>query len=392
MTISTSERTARVKPSATMAVNAKAQELKREGVDIINLSVGEPDFPTPGIIKQAAITAINNDLTRYTAIDGTPELKAAIIEKLKNDNDLTYSPNEIIVTCGAKQALYNVCQAILNSGDEAVIPAPFWVSYSAMVELAEANPVIVVCDYKQQFKITPQQLDDAITSKTKLFFLNSPSNPTGMYYSLPEMKALGDVLRKHPDVVIVVDDIYEYIFWGENEFVSFLNANPDLRDRTVVINGVSKAYAMTGWRIGYSAAPEQITKPMKKVQSHSTSCACSISQAAAVAALNMSRNELSSMIQQFKQRHDLVVAGLREIEGVEVQEAQGAFYVYPYVQACIEKLGLKDDIELANYLLEKAHVATVPGTAFGTPGYLRISCATSDEQLVEAINRLQQAL
>lgn len=392
MSISISNRTARVKPSATMAVNAKAQELKRAGADIINLSVGEPDFPTPESVKQAAINAIEDNQTRYTPIDGTPELKAAIVNKLKVDNALDYDASEIIVTCGAKQALYNVAQALLNEGDEAIIPAPFWVSYSAMVELAEGEPVIVICDHTQDFKITAEQLEQAITANTKLFFLNSPSNPTGMYYDHNELKAIGDVLRKHPNIVTVVDDIYEYIFWGGDQFTTFLNANPDLKDRTVVINGVSKAYAMTGWRIGYSAAPESITKAMKKVQSHSTSCACSISQVAATAALQIPRADLQPMYNQFKQRHDTVVAGLRQIDGVEVKEAQGAFYVYPYVQASIDKLGLKDDIELANHLLEKAQVATVPGTAFGTPGYLRISCATSDEQLAEAINRLQKTL
>jgi aspartate aminotransferase len=392
MPITTSERTARVKPSATMAVNTKAQELKRAGADIINLSVGEPDFPTPERVKNAAIQAIHDNKTTYTAIDGIIELKQAIVNKLHNDNKLDYKTDEIIVTCGAKQALYNACQALLNSGDEAIIPAPFWVSYSAMVELAEANPVIVVADYTQNFKITPQQLEAAITDKTKLVFINSPSNPTGMVYSFDELKALGDVLKKHPDIAIISDDIYEYIIWKEGEFSSFLNANPELRDRTITVNGVSKAYAMTGWRIGYSAAPENITKAMKKIQSHNTSCTSYISQLAALEALKIPYADLRHMYDVFKKRHDMVVAGLRTIDGVTVCEADGAFYVYPYVQASIDKLGLKDDIELANHLLEKAHVATVPGTAFGTPGYLRISCATSDDQLAEAIKRLKEAL
>jgi aspartate aminotransferase len=392
MTIQISDRTARVKPSATMAVNAKAQELKREGADIINLSVGEPDFPTPDRIKEAAIKAIHDNKTTYTPIDGTHELKQAIVDKLYRDNKLEFGADEIIVTCGAKQALYNACQALLNEGDEAIIPAPYWVSYSAMVELAEANPVIVIADYKQNFKITAAQLEAAITDKTKVFFLNSPSNPTGMVYTLEELQALGEVLEKHPNIAIIVDDIYEYILWEQGSFYTFLNANPDLKDRTVVINGVSKAYAMTGWRIGYSAAPTDITKAMKKVQSHSTSCASFISQMAALEALVIPYDDLRSMYDTFKRRHDLVVEGLRTIEGLEVREADGAFYVYPYVQKSIEKLGLKDDIELANHLLEKAHVATVPGTAFGTPGYLRISCATSDELLMEAVKRLKEAL
>lgn len=392
MTITVSDRTANVKPSATMAVNDKAQELKRNGANIINLSVGEPDFPTPDRIKAAAIQAINDNKTTYTPIDGTLELKQAIVNKLKRDNNLDYTTNEIIVTVGAKQALYNVCQALINKGDEAIIPAPFWVSYSSMVELAEGKPVIVIADYTQGFKITPEQLESAITDKTKLFFLNSPSNPTGMVYSFDELKALGEVLKKHPNISIIVDDIYEYILWQQGTFSSFLNANPELKERTILINGVSKAYAMTGWRIGYSAAPVDITKAMKKVQSHSTSCASSISQAAALEALSIPYDDLRHMYDTFHKRHDIVVAGLRAIEGVEVRDADGAFYVYPYVQKSIEKLGLKDDIELASHLLEKAHVATVPGTAFGTPGYLRISCATSDEQLKEAIKRLQEVL
>lgn len=392
MPITTSERTTNVKPSATMAVNAKAQELKRAGADIINLSVGEPDFPTPERVKTAAINAIMQNKTTYTPIDGVIELREAIANKLLNDNKLKYDANEIIVTCGAKQALYNACQALLNRGDEAIIPAPFWVSYSAMVELAEAKPVIVIADYKQNFKITPAQLEACITDKTKLLFLNSPSNPTGMVYSFDELKALGDVLKKHPNIAIIADDIYEYIVWQPGQFTSFLNANPELRDRTVTINGVSKAYAMTGWRIGYSAASDHITRAMKKVQSHSTSCTSYISQMAAIEALKIPYTDLRHMYDTFNRRHDIAVAGLRRIDGLTVCEADGAFYLYPYVQASIEKLGLQDDIELANYLLEKAQVATVPGTAFGTPGYLRISCATSDNLLKEAIKRLQQTL
>ncbi len=392
MSITVSKRTSLVKPSATMAVNAKAQELQRQGVDIINLSVGEPDFPTPDPIKKAAIQAIHDNKTTYTDIDGIPELKQAIVDKLRRDNKLEYSTNDIIVTCGAKQALYNVTQAVLNTGDEAIIPAPFWVSYASMVELAEAVPVIITADYTQNFKITPEQLEKAITAKTKLFFLNSPSNPTGMVYSFDELKALGDVLSKHPNIAIIADDIYEYIVWQAGIFDTFLNANPTLKDRTIVVNGVSKAYSMTGWRIGYSASVGEVTKAMKKVQSHSTSCASYISQVAAVAAFKIPYADLRFMYDSFKERHDLVVAGLRKIKGVTVQEADGAFYIYPYVQAVIDTLGLKDDIELANYLLEKAHVATVPGSAFGTPGYLRISCATGDKQLQEALNRLEKAL
>ncbi|PHQ82487.1 MAG: aspartate aminotransferase [Coxiella sp. (in: Bacteria)] len=392
MTITLSKRTLRIKPSATMAVNAKALEMKRAGIDIINLSVGEPDFPTPDIIKAAGIKAIEDNVTHYTPIDGMPELKQGIIDKFKRDNKLDYALNEIIVTPGAKQAVYNACQALLNEGDEVIIPAPFWVSYSAMVELADATPVIVMTDHKQHFKITPAQLEQAITNKTKIVMLNSPSNPTGMIYTLEELQALGEILLKYPAIAIIVDDIYEYIYWDNKVFVTLLNACPALKDRTVLVNGVSKAYAMTGWRIGYTAAPAEITNAMKKVQSHSTSCASSVSQMAAIAALKIPYKELRHMYDEFQKRHDLVVAGLQKIDSITVQKADGAFYLYPYVQAAIDKLGLADDIELATYLLEKAHVATVPGTAFGTPGYLRISCATSAEQLEEAVKRLQKAL
>lgn len=392
MPLSLSERTSRIKPSATMAVNAKATALKSQGIDIINLSVGEPDFPTPAPIKQAGIDAINNDKTTYTAADGLPALKDAIIQKLRRDNQLDYQANEIIVTPGAKQALYNAAMALINQGDEVIIPAPYWVSYSAMVELADGIPVIIQTSADNRFKLTADALESYITDKTKLLFLNSPSNPTGMVYSKADYEALGAVLDKYPNIAIIVDDIYEYILWGQDKFTSFLNACPQLRDRTILINGVSKAYAMTGWRIGYSAAPEAVTKAMKKVQSHSTSCACSISQMAAIKALEIPYRDLNFMYQQFKERHDLVVEGLNTIDGITTYPADGAFYVFPHVQPVIERLGLEDDIALANHILEKAHVATVPGTAFGSPGFLRISCAASNEALAEAIKRLKNLL
>ena len=392
MTIKLSDRIAQIKPSATMAVNAKAQELKRNGIDVINLSVGEPDFPTPHIIKQAAIDAINNDITYYSAAEGFLELRQAIADKLKRDNDLTYNTKEILVTVGAKQALYNATQAVLSDGDEAIIPAPFWVSYEAMVEVAGAKAVIVMTDHTQHFKITAEQLEAAITPKTKAFFITSPSNPTGMVYSFDELKALGDVLAKHPNITIIADDIYEYILWGSKKFYTFLNACPELRERTIVINGVSKAYAMTGWRVGYSAAPEAITKAMANLESQTTSSTSSISQMAAIAALKIPYADLEFMYDSFHKRHDIIVDGLNQIDGITTQPADGAFYVYPYVQPIIDKLGLKDDIELATYILDKAHVATVPGIAFGTPGYLRLSCSTSDANLIEAIKRLQKVL
>lgn len=392
MTIALAERTIRIQPSATMAVNAKATQLRNEGIDIINLSVGEPDFNTPDFIKNAAIQAIQDNVTRYTPADGLPALKTAIIEKFKRDNQLDYNAKQLLITAGAKQALYNATQALLKAGDEAIIPAPYWVSYPAMVQLADAKPVFITADIAQRFKITAEQLKSALTSKTRVLFLNSPSNPTGMIYSPEEFRAIGDVLKNYPDVTVITDDIYEYIVWDEAKFSSFLNACPELFDRTVTINGASKAYAMTGWRLGYSAAPEAITAAMKKIQSHSTSCACSISQMAAIAALKADRSQYLPMYDAFKARHDKVLAGLQKIETISVMPADGAFYLYPNVQAAIEKLGLEDDIALANFLLEKAHVATVPGTAFGTPGYLRISCAESAENLMKAVDRMEKVL
>ena len=392
MSLSLSERTLRIKPSATLAVNAKAKEMEREGIDIINLSVGEPDFPTPASIKKAGIAAIENNVTGYTATDGIRELKQAIIEKFKRDNHLDYDLSEILVTPGAKQALYNAIMALLNPEDEIIIPAPYWVSYPAMAKLADANPVIITADHTQNFKITAKQLNAAITNKTKMVVINSPSNPTGMAYTADELIALGKILREQPNIAILVDDIYEYILWSTDTFVSFLNVNPDLRNRTILVNGASKAYSMTGWRIGYSAAPKIITQAMEKVQSHSASCACSISQMAAMAAFKIPKSELQFMYDSFQKRHDLLLNGLNAIPGIVTKPADGAFYVYPYVQEIITKHKLKDDIELANFLLEKTHVATVPGSAFGTPGYLRFSCAAREEHLIEAIKRLQKAL
>ncbi len=392
MSLSLSERTLRIKPSATLAVNAKAKEMEREGIDIINLSVGEPDFPTPASIKKAGIAAIENNVTGYTATDGTRELKQAIIEKFKRDNHLDYDLSEILVTPGAKQALYNAIMALLNPEDEIIIPAPYWVSYPAMAKLADANPVIITADHTQNFKITAKQLNAAITNKTKMVVINSPSNPTGMAYTADELIALGKILREQPNIAILVDDIYEYILWSTDTFVSFLNVNPDLRNRTILVNGASKAYSMTGWRIGYSAAPKIITQAMEKVQSHSASCACSISQMAAMAAFKIPKSELQFMYDSFQKRHDLLLNGLNAIPGIVTKPADGAGYVYPYVQEIITKHKLKDDIELANFLLEKTHVATVPGSAFGTPGYLRFSCAAREEHLIEAIKRLQKAL
>lgn len=382
-----SHRVTQIKPSATMAVNAKATELRAAGHDIINLSVGEPDFETPDFIKAAAIEAINANFTKYTAADGIPELKEAIISKLANDNQLSYESNQIIVGNGVKQCLFNLTQALLSEGDEAIIPAPYWVSYPAMVELAGAKPVFVSAPMSQNFKITAEQLEAAITPKTRLLFLNSPSNPTGKAYTADELQALGEVLLRHPDVTITVDDIYEYILWG-HAFASLLNVSPTLSDRVVVMNGVSKAHAMTGWRIGYAAGPIELINAMKKIQSQSTSNPCSISQKAAVAALRADRSFFTPMLAAYKERHDLVFSALDQMGLVSVLPSDGTFYSFPDVSDVIKKHELKDDVALCEFLLEKANVAVVPGTAFGAPGFLRISFATSNEILEKALERL----
>lgn len=388
-----SERVSQIKPSATMAVNARATELRAEGRNIINLSVGEPDFPTPDFICQAGITAINEGFTRYTAADGIPELKAAIINKLERDNQLSYEPNEIIVSCGAKQVLYNACQAILNKDDEVIIPAPYWVSYPAMTQLAGANPIVISTNLEQRFKITPEQLKAAITDKTRMLFFNSPSNPTGMAYSAEELAALGAVLAKHPNITIVTDDIYEYILWGMDKFISLLNVCPELKDRTLVVNGVSKAHAMTGWRIGYAAGPKEIIGSMKKIQGQSTSNPCSISQKAAVAALSADKDSFfPPMLTAYKERHDFVLGELQKLPGVECQASDGTFYLFPNVSTVIQHLGLDDDIALAGMLLDKAGVACVPGTAFGAPGCIRLSCATSMDNLQIAMRKIAEAI
>jgi aspartate aminotransferase len=387
--IQLSHRVQSVKPSPTLAVTARAQELKAQGKDIIGLGAGEPDFDTPEHIKQAAIAAINAGFTKYTAVDGTASLKKAIIAKFSRDNGLSYEPNQVLVSCGGKQSFFNMAQALLNPGDEVIIPAPYWVSYPDMVLLAEGVPVIIQAGLEQGFKITPEQLDKAITSKTRLVVLNSPSNPTGVAYTRAELAALGEVLRRHPDVLIASDDMYEHILWADEPFANILNACPDLYERTIVLNGVSKAYSMTGWRIGYAAGPEKLIKAMKKVQSQSTSNPTSISQVAAEAALNGDQTCIQEMLKAFKQRHDFVVAGLNRIKGVKCLPSQGAFYSFFDVREAIRNLdGIEDDVQLAEYLLTEAGVALVPGSAFGQPGYLRLSFATSLDKLQDALKRI----
>jgi aspartate aminotransferase len=388
-----SKRVQAIKPSPTLAVTQKAQELRAQGLDIIGLGAGEPDFATPEHIRKAGIEAIESGQTRYTAVDGTPALKQAIIDKFARDNQLTYAPDQILVSCGGKQSFFNLAQALLNPGDEVIIPAPYWVSYPDMVIIAEGKPVIVVADHTQRFKITAEQLSAAITPATKLVVINSPSNPSGVAYTRAELSALAEVLRQHPDVFIATDDMYEHILWADEPFANILTVAPDLYERTFVLNGVSKAYAMTGWRIGYAGGPKSIIAAMKKVQSQSTSNPCSISQAAAVAALAGPQDCIAPMLKAFKARHDFVVTALNKLPGVHCEPADGTFYVLPSVQGCIDALpGINDDVALADFLIKEAGVALVPGSAFGVPGYMRLSFATSMEVLETALNRIGSAL
>ena len=386
-------RVQRVKPSPTLAVTARVAELRAAGKDIIGLGAGEPDFDTPDHIRAAAIKAINDGFTRYTAVDGTPALKKAIIAKFKQDNGLDYSLDQILVSCGGKQSFYNLCQALLNPGDEVIIPAPYWVSYPDMVRLADGEPVIVRAGVDTRFKITPGQLEAAITPKTRIVVINSPSNPTGVAYTRAELEALCDVLKKSPQLLIATDDMYEHILWSDEPFCNILNACPELYDRTIVLNGVSKVYAMTGWRIGYAGGPADLIKAMKKVQSQSTSNPASISQVAAQAALEGDQSCIQPMIKAFKERHDYVVAALNDIPGVVCLPADGTFYCFPYVQDVIDRLdSVNDDIELAEFLLDEAGVALVPGSAFGAPGYVRFSFATGMDTLKDALTRITTAL
>ncbi|MGV8991748.1 MAG: pyridoxal phosphate-dependent aminotransferase [Thiobacillus sp.] len=393
-----SRRVQAIKPSPTLAVTARAATLKATGRDIIGLGAGEPDFDTPQHIKDAAVTAINAGFTKYTAVDGTPSLKAAVIAKLKRDNGFDYIPKQILVSCGGKQSFFNLVQAVINPDDEVIIPAPYWVSYPDIVILADGKPVIVEAGIEQGFKITPAQLEAAITPKTKLFVINSPSNPTGAVYSGEELAALGAVLRKHPQVLIASDDMYEHIRLDDVPFVNILNVCPDLYDRTLVLNGVSKAYSMTGWRIGYAAGPEAILRAMTNVQSQSTSNPTSISQYAAEAALNGDQACITPMLDAFKARHRYIVDALNGIPGFKCVDSGGAFYAFPDVRPAIMNLLARDiieaptDIAFSEYLLESADVAVVPGSAFGAEGYIRLTFATSQANLEKAIARIAAAL
>lgn len=383
-----SERVQRVKPSLTLVITAKAGELKRAGKDIISLGAGEPDFDTPDHIKAAGIDAIKNGQTRYTAVDGTVELKQAIIDKFQRDNGLSYQLDQILVSSGGKQSFYNLCQAVLDKGDEVIIPAPYWVSYPDMVLLGDGTPVIVQASIEQGFKISVEQLENAITENTKMVVLNSPSNPTGAVYTREELIALAEVLKKHPKILIASDDMYEHIQLGEVPFTNILEVAPELYERTIVMNGVSKAYSMTGWRIGYAAASAQIIAAMRKVQSQSTSNPCSISQAAATEALNGSQACIQTMLVEFKKRHEYVLETANQIPSFNCIRADGAFYAFINIEQAMKIKGFATDAEFATALLEQQLVAAVPGSGFGAEGHLRISFATSMENLEKALARM----
>jgi aspartate aminotransferase len=386
---------ARIKPSATIAVTNKARELKAAGRDVIGLGAGEPDFDTPENIKEAAIQAIREGKTKYTAVDGIPELKAAIAAKFKRENNLTYAPNQITVGTGGKQVLYNALMATLNPGDEVIIPAPYWVSYPEMVALGGGTPVEIVGPQEQGFKINAAALEAAITPKTKWLLLNSPSNPSGAGYTRAELRALADVLLKYPHVWIMTDDMYEHLVFDDFEFATIAEVEPKLYDRTLTVNGVSKAYAMTGWRIGYAGGPVELIKAMGTIQSQSTSNPSSVSQWAAVEALNGTQDYIPKNAEIFKKRRDLVVSMLNQANGIVCPNPEGAFYVFP---SCAGTLGkttaggklLKTDEDFVTALLEEEGVAVVQGSAFGLAPYFRISYATSTEALEEACSRIQR--
>jgi aspartate aminotransferase len=390
--ITLAKRVSRIKPSPTLAVTARAAKLKAEGKDIIGLGAGEPDFDTPAHIAEAGIAAIKGGFTRYTNVDGTPDLKDAIIAKFQRDNGLTFKRSQILVSAGAKHTIFNLILALLDPGDEVVIPAPYWVSYPDMVLLADGVPVIINAGAAQGYKITPQQLEAAITPKTRLVILNSPSNPTGAAYTRAELTALGEVLLRHPKVVIGTDDMYEHIWWGPEPFCSLVTACPGLYDRTVTINGVSKSYAMTGWRIGYCGGPEEIVQAMAMIQGQSTSNPTSISQKAATAALNGNQHCVTEMNKAFKERHDYVVRRLNDIRGVSCLPGFGTFYAFADVSMAMKNLGISDDNAFAERLITDALVAVVPGSGFGAPGHMRLSFACSMATLEKALDRIEKLL
>lgn len=391
MEIQLANRVKRIKPSPTLAVTQRAAELKAAGHDIVSLGAGEPDFDTPEHIKEAAIKAIHEGKTKYTAVDGIPSLKKAIAEKLQKLNGLSYELDQITVSTGGKQCIYNFLQAVVQEGDEVIIPAPYWVSYPDMTLLADGTPVYIPTTMAQRFKITAAQLEAAITPKTRVLIINSPSNPSGMAYTREELRALADVLLKHPQILVATDDMYEHILWTEEPFSNILMVCPELYDRTIVLNGVSKAYSMTGWRIGYASGPRMLIKAMNNIQSQSTSNPSSISQAAAEAALRGSNESMHAMVKVFKERHDYLVKSLNAIEGIECLAGDGTFYAFPSFEKMIQRMGMKSDLELAEYLINSVGLALVPGSAFGNEGFMRLSFATSMDVLEKAVERLQRA-
>jgi len=392
VSVQLAERVRRVKLSPTVALTGRVARLKAEGHDIIGLGVGEPDFDTPVHIADAGVDAIRNGFTRYTAVEGIPELKDAIIAKFKRDNGIAYTRPQILVSTGAKQTIYNLFMAVINPGDEVVIPAPYWVSYPDMALLADGVPVMPYAGPEQGYKITPAQLEAAISPKTRVFMLNSPSNPTGAAYTKAELEALGVVLRRHPQVIVATDDMYEHIYWAPEPFCSFLTACPDLYERTVTINGVSKSYAMTGWRIGYCGGPTEIVTAMSTIQSQSTSNPSSIAQKAATVAIGGDQACVGEMNRHFKARHDFFNAGLNALPGFKVLPAAGTFYAWCDVSEAIRMRGLADDNAFAEFLLEKAGVAGVPGSGFGAPGHIRFSFAVSMQTLEQALERLARVM
>jgi aspartate aminotransferase len=393
-----SQRVQSIKESPTLAVTARAARLKAEGKDIIGLGAGEPDFDTPQHIKDAAKKAIDAGFTKYTPVAGIPGLKKAIVNKFKNENGFDYTDKEVIVGVGGKQCIFNLALAVLNPGDEVIVPAPYWVSYADIAMVAGAKPIIIECGIEQDFKLLPAQLEAAITPKTKLFMINSPSNPTGSVYTLTELQALGEVLKRHPHVLVATDDMYEHVNLSGEKFHNILNATPELKDRCIVLNGVSKAYSMTGWRIGYAAGPANIIKAMEILQSQSTSNPTSISQVAAQAALEGPQECITPMLEAFRERHTYVVDRFNAMPGLKCIKAGGAFYAFPDARVAIAnlhkagKITSATDMALSEYLLEKVGVAVVPGSAFGAEGYFRISFATSMDNLRNALDRIEQAL
>ncbi len=392
MNLQVSRRVQRVKPSPTLAVTARAARLKAEGHDVIGLGAGEPDFDTPKHIAQAGIDAIRNGFTRYTNVEGTNELKDAIIAKFQRDHGLTYERNQVLVSSGAKQTVYNLCMAVLDPGDEAIIPAPYWVSYPDMVLLADGLPVTPFAGAAQGYKITPRQLATSITPKTRLLLLNSPCNPTGAAYTRTELRALGEVLLEHPRIIIGTDDMYEKIYWGAEPFCSLVSAVPELYNRTVTINGVSKGYAMTGWRIGYCGGPKELITAMSTIQGQSTSNASSISQKAATVALDGDQQCVVEMTRAFKERHDFINAGLNSLPGVSCVPGAGTFYAFADVSKAMASLGCREDSDLAELLLSQGGVAVVPGSGFGAPGHIRLSFACSMQTLEDAVERMRRVL